>query len=126
MTAALEGGEWSAARPDPHFTPGKDPVPIVQEAGWAPGLVWTGGKSRPTGIFFKCVYSFISGYNVVTFNRLMIDLSSLIDFEVIVLCEFRKESVSSCPISYCPGIICRWLCGGCVTSCLVNVGFLGL
>ena len=21
--------------------PGKDPVPIVQEAGWAPGLVWT-------------------------------------------------------------------------------------
>jgi len=31
----------------PHFTPGKDPVPIVQEAGWAPGRVWTGGKSRP-------------------------------------------------------------------------------
>jgi hypothetical protein len=36
--------------PQPHFTPGKDPVPIVQEAGWAPGTVWTGGKSRPTGI----------------------------------------------------------------------------
>jgi len=28
-------------------TPGKDPVPIVQEAGWAPGPIWTGGKSRP-------------------------------------------------------------------------------
>ena len=28
-------------------TPGKDPVPIVQEAGWAPGPVWTGGESRP-------------------------------------------------------------------------------
>jgi len=27
--------------------PGKDPVPILQEAGWAPGPVWTGGKSRP-------------------------------------------------------------------------------
>jgi len=26
-------------------TPGKDPVPILQEAGWAPGPVWTGGKS---------------------------------------------------------------------------------
>jgi len=25
-----------------HLTPGKDPVPIVQEAGWASGLVWTG------------------------------------------------------------------------------------
>ena len=34
----------------PYFTPGKDPVPIVQEAGWAPGPVWTGGKSRPTGL----------------------------------------------------------------------------
>ena len=31
----------------PHFTPGKDAVPIVQEAGWAPGPAWTGGKSRP-------------------------------------------------------------------------------
>ena len=26
----------------PLFTPGKDPVPIVQEAGWVPGPVWTG------------------------------------------------------------------------------------
>jgi hypothetical protein len=24
------------------FTPGKDPVPIVQEAGWVPGPVCTG------------------------------------------------------------------------------------
>ena len=31
----------------PHFTPGKDPVPILQEAGWAPGPVWGGGKSPP-------------------------------------------------------------------------------
>ena len=35
----------STARP--HFTPGKDPVPNLQEAGWAPGPVWTGGISRP-------------------------------------------------------------------------------
>ena len=33
--------------PRPHFTPGKNPVPILQEAGLAPGPVWTGGKSRP-------------------------------------------------------------------------------
>ena len=33
------------------FTPGKDPVPIVQEAGWAPGPVWIGAKNlTPTGI----------------------------------------------------------------------------
>jgi hypothetical protein len=35
------------------FTPGKDPVPHVQEAGWAPGPVWTCAKDlAPTGIFF--------------------------------------------------------------------------
>jgi len=25
--------------------PGKDPVPIVEEAGWAPGPVWTGAEN---------------------------------------------------------------------------------
>ena len=39
--------EWVvSSTPLPHFAPGKDPVPIVQEAVWAPGPVWTGGKSR--------------------------------------------------------------------------------
>jgi hypothetical protein len=28
-------------------TPRKGPVPIVQEAGWAPGPIWMVGKSRP-------------------------------------------------------------------------------
>jgi len=36
-----------SSTPRPHFTPGKDPVPILQEVGWAPGPVWTGGKSHP-------------------------------------------------------------------------------
>ena len=36
-----------SSTPRPQFTPGKDPVPILQEAGWAPGPVWTGGNSRP-------------------------------------------------------------------------------
>jgi len=35
-----------SSTPRPHFTSGKDPVPILQEPGWAPGPVWTGGKSR--------------------------------------------------------------------------------
>jgi hypothetical protein len=43
-------GGWSAARPG-RITPGKDPVPIVQEAEWAPGPVWTCAKKlAPTGI----------------------------------------------------------------------------
>jgi len=44
--SALEG-----VRGQPHApattTPGKDPLPIVQEAGWATGPVWTRGKSLP-------------------------------------------------------------------------------
>ena len=34
-TSALDGGRWSAPRPG-RFTLRKDPIPIVQEAGWAP------------------------------------------------------------------------------------------
>jgi hypothetical protein len=33
------------------FTPEKEPVPILQEAEWAPGPVWTGAENiAPTGI----------------------------------------------------------------------------
>jgi hypothetical protein len=40
--SALEGGEWSPSRPGRALPPGKEPpVPIVQEAGWAPEPVWT-------------------------------------------------------------------------------------
>jgi hypothetical protein len=41
-TSALDEGEWSASRPGRALPPGKGPpVPIVQEAGWAPEPVWT-------------------------------------------------------------------------------------
>ena len=36
-----------SSTPRSHFTPGEDPVSILQEAGWTPGPVWTGEKSRP-------------------------------------------------------------------------------
>ena len=49
-----------SSTPRPHFTPGKDPVPIVQEAGWAPEPVWTGGKSRPTGIRSQTIQPVVS------------------------------------------------------------------
>jgi len=43
-------GVWSTHRPG-RFTSRKDPVPIVQEAGLAPGTFWTGAKNlAPTGI----------------------------------------------------------------------------
>jgi len=47
---ALEGVRGQQHAPAALY-PGKDPVPIVQEAGWAPGPVWTGAENlAPTGI----------------------------------------------------------------------------
>ena len=37
LTTALEGGGWSTSSPGRSLPPGKDSVPIVQEAGWARG-----------------------------------------------------------------------------------------
>jgi len=48
LISVLGGGGWSKQRPG-RFTPEKDPVPIVQEKGWAPGPVWDSipGPSSP-------------------------------------------------------------------------------
>jgi len=46
-TALLFHDCSTRSMPWPYFTPGEDLVPIVQEAGWAPGPVRMGGKSRP-------------------------------------------------------------------------------
>ena len=43
--------EGSASRPGRSLPPGKDPVPIIHDARWAPGPVWTGAENlAPTGI----------------------------------------------------------------------------
>ena len=59
FTTALEGSEGSASRPGHSLPPGKDPVPIVEEAGWAPGPVWTDAENlAPTGIRFPDLQPF--------------------------------------------------------------------
>jgi len=51
MTNGIRRGWGVSVTPRPLFTPGKEPVPIVQEAGWAPGPVWTGAENlASTGI----------------------------------------------------------------------------
>ena len=47
LTSALGEGGWSTPHPG-SLTSGKDPVTIVQEAGWAPGTVWTGAENLAT------------------------------------------------------------------------------
>ena len=49
--------------PRQHLTPGKDPVPIVQEAGWASGPVWTGAENLvPPGFDLRTVQPVGSRY----------------------------------------------------------------
>ena len=40
LTSEVDRGWWSTPRPG-RLTNGKDPVPIVQQAAWDPGPVWT-------------------------------------------------------------------------------------
>ena len=103
MTTALEGGEWSAARPGRTLPPGKDRVPIVQAAGWAPGPVWTGGKSRPSGILFpdlparsQSLYRlFVSSCLCLSLRRMELG-SHLTDFhKTLYLSAFRKSAEKS-------------------------------
>jgi len=50
LTSVLDGSGWSTPHPS-RLTPAKSLVPIVLEAGWAPGLVWTGAENlAPAGI----------------------------------------------------------------------------
>jgi hypothetical protein len=42
LNSSRDEGKWSASRPGRALPPRKGPpVPFVQEAGWAPELVWT-------------------------------------------------------------------------------------
>ena len=50
LTSALDGCGWLNPRPH-RFTTGKDPVPVVQKAGWVSEPVWTGAENLAlTGI----------------------------------------------------------------------------
>ena len=45
------------------FTPGKDPVPVIQEAGWASGPVWMGVENlAPPGFDPRTVQPVTSCY----------------------------------------------------------------
>ena len=60
-----EDGIWGSAPRPGRFTPGKDPVLIIQEAGWAPGPVWTDGEnlaSPPPGFDPQTVQPVASRY----------------------------------------------------------------
>jgi hypothetical protein len=51
-----------SSTPQSYFAPGKDPIPIVQEAVWAPGPVWTAENLAPPGFDLRTVQPVVSRY----------------------------------------------------------------
>ena len=62
MTAALEGGEWSAARPGRTLTPGKNRYPFYRRLGGPQGRSGWAEKLVPNGIRSRNVRSVVSRY----------------------------------------------------------------
>jgi len=62
MTAALEGGEWSAARPDRTLTPGKTRYLLYRRLGGTQVQSGLAENLVPTGIRSRTVQPVVSGY----------------------------------------------------------------
>jgi hypothetical protein len=48
------------ATPRPLYPRERDPVPILQEAGWALGPVWTGAENPPPPVFDPRTIRFVA------------------------------------------------------------------
>jgi len=62
MTAALEGGEWSAARPGRTLSPGKTRYPFYRRLGGPQGRSGRAESLVPTGIRSRTVQPVVSRY----------------------------------------------------------------
>jgi len=62
MNAALEGGEWSAARPDRTLPPGKTQYPFYRKLGGPQGQAEQEENLFPTGIRSWNLQPVVSGY----------------------------------------------------------------
>ena len=96
QTSALEGGEGSASRPGSTLPLGKDPVPIVQEARWASGPVWTGAENfAPPGFDPRTVQPVGIRYTDYTTRPIAVRLKMLTNIGLYLSCIF-KHTVQHC------------------------------
>jgi len=76
----------------PLFTAGKDPVPIVQENGWAPGPVWTGAEIvAPPGFDLRTVQPLASHYTDCATRATSLRMSGAIFPTPIHLHEVNRD-----------------------------------
>ena len=72
-------GRGVSVTPWQHLTPGEDPVPIAQEAGWASGPVWTGAENLgPPGFDPRTVQPVGSRYTDYATRPTSVDLNRVI------------------------------------------------
>ena len=75
MTAALEGGEWSATRPGRTLPPGKNRYPFYRRLGGPQGRSGRSENLVPTGIRSRTVQSVVSRYtdsantDIIVYNK---------------------------------------------------------
>jgi len=62
MTAALEGGEWTAARPGPSLPPGNTRYPFYRRLGGPQGRSGRAENLVPTDIRSRTVQPVVSRY----------------------------------------------------------------
>jgi hypothetical protein len=75
MTNGTRKGWGVSVTPRPLFSPEKDPVPILQEAVWATGPVWTGAENlAPPGFDSRAVQPVASRYT--DYATRLLDLST--------------------------------------------------
>ena len=81
-----------------HFTFGKDPVPIVQEAGWYSGPVWTSAKKLAPSEFdprtVQPVGSRYTDYATRPTNALYINMLQLLSSTAGVKVKFFSVKIS--------------------------------
>ena len=95
LASALDWGGWSTLRLG-SFTPGKDPAPIVEEAGWAPGPVWTGAENlAPIGIRSPYLQPVASRYSDITTKSSPDYSLFFFPVEFFKLCHTLPENVGS-------------------------------
>jgi hypothetical protein len=84
--------------PRPIFTPEKDPVPIVQEAEWALGTVWTGAENLafPPGFDPRTIRPIASRYtDNATWPTINICIPTDNKFNFLAYDKFKKSLISS-------------------------------
>jgi len=87
MTAALEGGEWSAARPGRTLPPGKTRYPLYRRLGGLQGRSGRAENFVPTGIRSRTVQSIVSRYS---------DWATQPNFKKSRVTDTQKKEAASC------------------------------